>query len=113
MNDEHDDSPAMLNSERLDLIDSIVSNLRFRLELTEADARKTAVEIIDIGTQLFTQFTGTDEFDRAKAIVDARVRTKLASIQVRASNQAKDLAREFAMGAILGARAFLIGKVAP
>lgn len=113
MSDENGDTSAILNSERIDLIDSLVSNLRFRLELAEADARATAVEIIDLGTQLFADFAGTEEFERAKALVDARVRSKLATLQVRSANSAKDLAREFAMGLLMGVRAIVVGRIAP
>lgn len=107
------DPTALVRSEKAALIDQIFDDLLERAVETEADARRAAVEIIDLGTALIADFAGTDEFEKAKRVIGARIDTKLATVAKITENRARELAREFAMGAILAARSFVIGKVAP
>lgn len=109
----HNEPTALLKSEKATLVDQVIDDILSRAAETEADARAAAVEIIDLGTALIAEFAGTEEFEEAKSVIRARIDTKLATLAKLTENRARDLAREFAMGAILAARSFVIGKVAP
>jgi hypothetical protein len=113
MNEPHDNEIAMLASERGDLIDQVAARVLSELYSTEDEARAVAVEIIDLGTVLLADFAGTPEFERAKSLVDARIKTKLATLAVRAQGRGRTMVREFAMGLLLGARTILVGRIAP
>eukprot|EP00392_Amoebophrya_sp_AT5.2_P015367 g15569.t1 len=113
MNDSTNNQSALLKSERADLIDQAAARVLASLQATEAEARAVAVEIIDLGTVLLAEFAGTDEFEKAKGIVEARIETKLATLGVKAQDRGRQVVREFAMGLLVGARAIVVGRIAP
>lgn len=112
MNGTNDNTTALLGSERADLIDQAAARVLASLQATEQEAREVAIEIIDLGTILLAEFAGSPEFEKAKALVDARIKTKLATLAVRTEDRGRELVREFAMGLLLGVRAIVVGRIA-
>ena len=112
--DEHNTGDnALLASEYGTLIDQLTARAISAVNATEREARATAAEIVDLGLVLIATFAGTNEFEEAKRLVDARIATKLARLGVDSQNRGREVVREFAMGLLLGARTIVLGRIAP